>query len=346
MKAPKQIVFLKNSKSNDFVYTANIKSIRLDGNSYIVIFDNGNDYRYGRDKVLIYEFSSYRNEVNIYVDGQLQNQYSAAYDYHKYYLFAGQSIISEAIEKGKNIEIYDIKTNLDRVRATFEYFKEISAFPNLFNQEEDLEDNRSVNQTSSDIIVKALARIKIRDNVSVLANYLEGVTPITYDYNKAIIYPFGCNESQKCAVERALKNSVSIVEGPPGTGKTQTILNIIANVVSDNQSVAVVSNNNSAVYNIQEKLNKYGYGSLVATLGSNENKAAFFENQSTIERFEEAELSKQQISDVDKKISTISARITESLQKRNEVAKLKSMLKEVECQAQHFIAAHNSKSHK
>jgi len=48
---------------------------------------------------------------------------------------------------------------------------------------------------------------------------------------KAVIYPFGLNQSQKLAVERALSSKISIIQGPPGTGKTQTILNIIANVV-------------------------------------------------------------------------------------------------------------------
>ncbi|MCF0259491.1 MAG: hypothetical protein HUJ54_06490, partial [Erysipelotrichaceae bacterium] len=34
------------------------------------------------------------------------------------------------------------------------------------------------------------------------------------------IFPFGCNESQLKAVTNALTNRISVIEGPPGTGKT------------------------------------------------------------------------------------------------------------------------------
>ncbi|MDZ4938556.1 AAA family ATPase, partial [Clostridium perfringens] len=41
---------------------------------------------------------------------------------------------------------------------------------------------------------------------------------------------FRYNLSQRAALEQALKSTISIIEGPPGTGKTQTILNILANL--------------------------------------------------------------------------------------------------------------------
>lgn len=95
-----------------------------------------------------------------------------------------------------------------------------------------------------------------------------------------LIFPFGCNQSQKTAVERALTHSLSVIQGPPGTGKTQTILNIIANLIVRGQTIAVVSNNNSATKNVQEKLadEKYGLGWLVAELGNRQNIERFFES--------------------------------------------------------------------
>ena len=45
------------------------------------------------------------------------------------------------------------------------------------------------------------------------------------------IFPFGCNNSQYKAVKNALENQISVIQGPPGTRKTQTILNIIANIL-------------------------------------------------------------------------------------------------------------------
>ena len=118
-----------------------------------------------------------------------------------------------------------------------------------------------------------------RDNVP-LAQYLGDKTKLAiYKLPKNIYYPFGCNESQKKAVENALLHQVSIIQGPPGTGKTQTILNIIANLVMAGKSVLVVSNNNSAVDNVEEKMKSEGLDFIVAKLGSKENKEAFVANQ-------------------------------------------------------------------
>lgn len=96
--------------------------------------------------------------------------------------------------------------------------------------------------------------------------------------SQGLIYPFGLNESQHQAVERAFSAQISVIEGPPGTGKTQTILNIIANILLRGQRVAVVSNNNAAVANVYEKLEKCGLGHLVAKLGNEKNREAFFDD--------------------------------------------------------------------
>ena len=81
------------------------------------------------------------------------------------------------------------------------------------------------------------------------------------------------------AVENAIGNQLSVIQGPPGTGKTQTILNIIANLLVAGKTVQIVSNNNSAVENVQEKLDsdKYNLGFIVAKLGKGENKKQFIE---------------------------------------------------------------------
>jgi RecA/RadA recombinase len=93
---------------------------------------------------------------------------------------------------------------------------------------------------------------------------------------QGLIYPFGVNESQLKAVEQAFSAQISVIEGPPGTGKTQTILNILANILLRGQTVAVLSNNNAAVENVYEKLEKYGLGHLVAKLGNQDKRKAFF----------------------------------------------------------------------
>jgi ATP-dependent exoDNAse (exonuclease V) alpha subunit len=82
------------------------------------------------------------------------------------------------------------------------------------------------------------------------------------------IFPFRCNLSQRAAVEKALTRSVSVIEGPPGTGKTETILNLIANIVAvQHMTVGIVSFGNAAVDNVRDKLDELGFGHVIGNLG-------------------------------------------------------------------------------
>ncbi|MEX0605257.1 MAG: AAA domain-containing protein [Marinobacter sp.] len=116
---------------------------------------------------------------------------------------------------------------------------------------------------------------------SVLNAYLSGKSE-SREAPAQLIFPFGLNESQLLATRRAFQSQVSVIQGPPGTGKTQTILNIIANIVLKGGTVAVLSNANSAVENIYEKLKTYDLDYLSAQLGNRDNRSRFFEDPPSI----------------------------------------------------------------
>lgn len=128
-------------------------------------------------------------------------------------------------------------------------------------------------------LVREFDKIDCVDEKSVLALYLNGQLQKTKPLRgHPLVFPFGANASQWKAIEMMFSNRISVVEGPPGTGKTQTILTFIANAVIHGKTVAVASNNNSATDNVYEKLKKYGYSFFAASLGNAENVERFFKD--------------------------------------------------------------------
>ena len=59
--------------------------------------------------------------------------------------------------------------------------------------------------------------------------------------------PLDCNQSQEETLERFRRDTLTIVTGPPGTGKTQLVVNAVANAWLDGDRVLVTSTNNGAV---------------------------------------------------------------------------------------------------
>lgn len=158
-----------------------------------------------------------------------------------------------------------------RAKQVFEYLREVAGFISV----------RTEDDTA--ILSKQYEKIDFLRDDTVAAVYLN---PEEYQAGtdldaSAPIFPFGCNENQFKAVTNALANRISVIEGPPGTGKTQTILNIIANLVLQGKTMQVVSNNNSAIDNVIEKLAspKYRMNFIVAQLGRDQRKDTFIEAQ-------------------------------------------------------------------
>lgn len=71
--------------------------------------------------------------------------------------------------------------------------------------------------------------------------------------NEELIEICDMDNYQRQAVTTALNNRVSVITGPPGCGKTQVILNIMANALLHNKKVLVASKNNKAVDNVKER---------------------------------------------------------------------------------------------
>lgn len=171
---------------------------------------------------------------------------------------------------------------------------------------------------------------------SVLNRYLSGKPVMARRIaSEDIIFPFRFNLSQKKALENALTSSVSVIEGPPGTGKTQTILNIIANLIAvQGKSVAVVSNNNEAVKNVAEKMQKQGYGFLTAMLGKNENQEAFFANipEASVDGWN----CDEEISELSEQIKRLNLEIDQLLKSDRKRARLAQELSAWQLEREHF----------
>jgi len=73
----------------------------------------------------------------------------------------------------------------------------------------------------------------------------------------APILPFPCNEYQTAALSGILSNRLTVITGPPGTGKSQYIANVLISLFVRGKSALLVSHTNKAVKVVYEKINEH-----------------------------------------------------------------------------------------
>src|SRR5690606_18833449 len=92
---------------------------------------------------------------------------------------------------------------------------------------------------------------------------------------KGIYTPLNCDSSQLVAVEASGRDQDFVLEGPPGTGKSETIANIIAHNIAQNRKVLFVAEKMAALNVVYRRLEKIGLDHLCLELHSNKaNKKA------------------------------------------------------------------------
>lgn len=289
----------------------------------VKFYNNENLYTYTKNN-----FKIFTNPLNI--ENKIEFNLGNLYNINKilkfdlyYKIFFNDN--STKVTSIKSLQ-YNSSENNNNI---FDYFKEIANIVSIKTEDGEALLNRAYQQ------------ILFVEKWTALYSYLNpSIKPKDKEFNSILIFPFGINQSQYQAVKNAMENQISVIEGPPGTGKTQTILNIIANLIYNGKSVAVVSNNNSATANVFEKLKQFGFDYICATLGRKENKENFIQNQNGLyPNFEYNENDKLEANP--NKNKELIEQLEEFFNLQNNIAINKNILSELKIEIEHFIKQEN-----
>jgi len=78
------------------------------------------------------------------------------------------------------------------------------------------------------------------------------------------------NSEQRQAVRQALSNALTVITGPPGTGKSQVVTSILVNAAWQGKTVLFASKNNKAVDVVEARVNAIGPRPALLRLGTNQ----------------------------------------------------------------------------
>ena len=289
----------------------------------VKFYNNENLYTYTKNN-----FKIFTNPLNI--ENKIEFNLGNLYNINKilkfdlyYKIFFNDN--STKVTSVKSLQYNSSKNN----NNIFDYFKEIANIVSIKTEDGEA------------LLNRAYQKILFVEKWTALYSYLNPSIKLKdKEFNSILIFPFGINQSQYQAVKNAMENQISVIEGPPGTGKTQTILNIIANLIYNGKSVAVVSNNNSATANVFEKLKQFDFDYICATLGRKENKENFIQNQNGLyPNFEYNENDKIEANP--NKNKELIEQLEEFFNIQNNIAINKNILSELKIEIEHFIKQEN-----
>ncbi|MCX6147226.1 MAG: AAA domain-containing protein, partial [Candidatus Kapabacteria bacterium] len=249
------------NENNEFVIDLESNKLFLD------IFNNNKTEKWPKD-------------LNIAVEIEIDTKKYTILNYT--YLFDDIQGIDTTSQKVK-LQLSSFELNYSTLTSKFEKDEEgIDELENLIKQQNTIEDVINILITRLDQNIKfdnklsfalssknpALSQIyselrkvnshSVIDN-SLLSNFLFN-KPIDNKLNSYsendLIQISNLDDSQKNAVLTAFNNKVTVITGPPGSGKTQVITNILANAILQNKKVLVASKNNQAVDNVKSRFDK------------------------------------------------------------------------------------------
>ncbi len=136
---------------------------------------------------------------------------------------------------------------------------------------------RNMDEFSKNELISSLLnnRCEIKDTKDV--ELKEDECPVTQT-----LMPLWADSSQWEAVALSQTGKTFVLHGPPGTGKSQTITNMIANALNDGKRVLFVAEKQAALSVVKKRLDALGLGDFCLELHSNKtNKAEVLQKLNT-----------------------------------------------------------------
>ena len=301
---------------------------------YYVVFlykEDKKDFKISKDKI---KFSTNPQKIvfdnnELYINGKKNNNVTTIIKFdslgYKIFFKDGTKLFV------KNINIEDGKVIIDNLdlkvlhtgNIVFDYYKALAKCAKDMKMDES-----SIESLLNNLYLK----VNKVDKECVLNGYTNGkLREISFDSNK-LIYPFSTNLSQMSAIRKTFQNELSVISGPPGTGKTQVILNIICNAIYNNMKVAVISNNNTAVDNVYDKMKEEELEFFIAYLGNSDNVERFFSSEDDLK----SNINKLNFEECNNNVSEFVEKLNKLFDCSNKVVKLRSQLFEIEQEFRHF----------
>ena len=287
--------------------TWKVAQARRDGDRIVVTYANGKEYPYGTDRVRLYDQVE-RRELDaldeVVVSGQRWNSVESIWTLRcaeqprnpRYTLAYRKADGTLALRRyaSDEVRVRPATPEQRKNAATLDYVRdEVRAQAQRAGAMLDTSGRyaRWVGEgeaAPAAILANVWEWLPQAPRGSALEAFLAGSALAATGASDAVVMPFHSNLDQRNAIRAALTHQISIIDGPPGTGKTQTILNLIASLIAQGKTIGVVAGANSAVDNVIDKLTEEGYGFLVASLGKTERVQEFHRREGILEQRREA----------------------------------------------------------
>lgn len=155
----------------------------------------------------------------------------------------------------------------------------LSTAPSLAEMDEEGIFNRAVLVTAErskftqglETELTQLARLKPgATDGTALGHWLAGEVPERTAEDTPPLEVLPMNLEQRQAVRSTLSRPLTIITGPPGTGKSQVVTNLLVNAAWRGQRVLFASKNNKAVDVVEQRVNNLGPRPILLRLGANQ----------------------------------------------------------------------------
>lgn len=332
------IILKWNEKINEFEdITKQVIYIKEDVNTWYVVFDNHKAYYFKSKNIKVgvnpKQVDTFGKKV--YINHNMAIVFKIfKYNGLGYKLFLENHktlFVNTIKEEPYSICIDNIDISLPKTgNKVFDYYRALSKYASDVSC-----DDGSIEK----LMFNLYKKIDQIDSQSVLFSYTnERYRNRKFDFEN-LIFPFKTNFSQIEAVKKAFMHNISVISGPPGTGKTQVILNIIANAIIQNQKVAVISNNNTAVENVYIKLKQYGYDFILAHLGNAKNVENFFTKKDDLD---DRLHNLGNVTDTNQKVGSMILKLQDLYIKQNQLQQLKKAQFELENEYRHYCEKYDT----